>query len=638
MPMSRRALAALLTLVLLPVLAYGLILALAARPAESQNVPVLASPNVEFKATVPGTVAISGVFSRSAPYFYVSGVDSLSVIDVSDPTAPKLVGKLQDAIFENEAMTLGERVVNGKIQRFVLIGVDYVQASASIADRSHVGGKRLVVVDVTDPTAPKIIGITPDTGPGAATTSTHTVACMDPACATAYSAGTAGKFSIFDLTDLTKPVQVGTAASPAAGPNAAFANGAGHHWNVDGAGIAFHAGSGGTAAFDISDPRAPKALQATDPNGTKTPYNDFIHHNVQRPNARAFSPGRPPSVVNGNVALITEEDYLQDGQQLACDKAGTFQTWEIKDLDGAAYRAGNPKLEPNKGSMTPLDIINPPSEAGGGLSSPAGGFCSAHWFDYHQSGIVAEGYYQQGLRLIDTRNPRDLKQFGFFTAGGSEVWDAYWAPQRNPDGTAIPGKKSNIVYTVDAARGVDVFEVTNLPPDLPVSGDDGSRGAFPAPPETVAQATAPGTSDPGSGPGTAPGGPAPGGASAMSRPCGLPTSRIAKGSGLTRKALRLRGTARGDGCGITRVLVSIARVQGSGRRSCRFLRADGSFGAARDCDRTSYLPARGREAWSLTTKVKLPRGRYLIWSRAYDAAGHVERKARVRNHLATRLG
>jgi hypothetical protein len=40
-----------------------------------------------------------------------------------------------------------------------------------------------------------------------------------------------------------------------------------------------------------------------------------------------------------------------------------------------------------------------PVKFGDGLSTPIGGFCSAHWFDYHQSGIVAQGYYQQGPAL-----------------------------------------------------------------------------------------------------------------------------------------------------------------------------------------------------------------------------------------------
>ena len=490
MAISPRALGCLVALTILPLVLLA-VLTRGPATAGAQGTPVVASSNVSLVGAVPGTAAISGVFSRSAPYFYVSGLDTLSVIDVSDPKFPKLAGKLQNAIFENEAMTLGERIgADGKIQRFVLLGVDDIGTQVSVgpggAKFGRIGGRLLSIVDVTNPTSPRIIGDTPATGPDAITTSTHTVASMNASCSIAYTAGSDdNKFSVVDLSDLTKPKQIREVVSPAAHENPVFTSPAGHHWHVDGSGLAWHAGAGGTAAFDISDPTNPRLVNGTDANGRKSPYNDFIHHNVQRPNAPAFRKGAAPAVQNGNVALITEEDYANEGDEIECTKAGTFQTWEVPDLDAEAYRSRNPKSEPDKGTLRPLDTISAPVEGGGGLTTPAGGFCSAHWFDFHPSGIVALGNYQQGLRLIDVRNPRDLKQFGFFTGGATEVWDAYWAPQRDGKGAVVPGKRTNLVYTVDAVQGVGVFEVSNMPPDLPTAGDE-SRGTFPAPPSTVA--------------------------------------------------------------------------------------------------------------------------------------------------------
>jgi hypothetical protein len=101
-------------------------------------------------------------------------------------------------------------------------------------------------------------------------------------------------------------------------------------------------------------------------------------------------------------------------------------------------------------------------------------FCSAHWFDFHPSGIVAQGFYEGGLRLIDVRDATDIKEYGYVASGLSEVWDAYWVPQRNKNGVAGAGK-TNIVYTVDAVRGLDVYTV-DLPGtaasavDLPLLG------------------------------------------------------------------------------------------------------------------------------------------------------------------------
>ena len=503
MAISPRAIAALVALTLLPLAGF---LLFTGREADAQGTPIVASPNItKLGAGVPGTAAISGVFSRTAPYFYVSGADSLSVIDVSDPRAPKLAGKLVNAVFENEAMTLGERIgKDGKIQRFVLIGNDLGQASVGPGGikLGRAEGLQLIIADVTNPSDPRIVGMTPETGPDAVTTSTHTVACMNASCSLAYTAGRENqKFSILDLSDLSKPREIKTVVSPAEDTNPVFGGKAGHHWNIDGTGTAWHVGSGGAAAWDISDPLNPKLINGTDANGRRRPYNDFIQHNSQRPNARAFAQGKPLGVQNGNVLLITEEDYAnpydQANTEVDCKNAGTFQTWEIPDMDAARYRAANPKFEADKGTVRVLDTISAPLEGAGGLSTPVGGFCSAHWFDFHPSGIVALGNYQQGLRLIDVRNPKDLNQFGYFTGGATEVWDAYWAPQRDAKGVVVPGRKTNIVYTVDVVQGVGVFEVSNLPPDLPVTGDDGARGTFPTnTPSTVAadqarQGTAP---------------------------------------------------------------------------------------------------------------------------------------------------
>ncbi len=431
------------------------------------SVPVATSPNVRLVTSVPETDAIAGVFAKSAPYFYVSSLDSISVLDVSDPLKPRLTGTLANIVFENEAMNYGEQKVDGQVQRFVLVGADFVEYSPT--DPDHVGrSNEVMVVDVTDPANPRIRSRVKTT------TNTHTVSCINETdCRYAYTSGSRGVFSVVDLTDLDAPRELKVLQSPAAKPNDVFTRGAGHKWNFDDAGYGFHTGSGGTAIFDVNDPANPVPVEGTNEFGTDntspetetTGWNNFIHHNSYRPNAAKFVAGAAPSVANGNVAFVTEEDYFNDGEELACDQAGTFQSWHIPTLDGAAYRAANPTLEPDKGHMAPLDKINPVM-LGDGLSAPVGGFCSAHWFDYHQSGIVAIGFYQQGLRFIDTRNPADLQAYGHFTTGVSEVWDAYWVPERNAKGVAT-GRKTNIVYSVDFVRGIDVLTV-----DLPGTTTD----------------------------------------------------------------------------------------------------------------------------------------------------------------------
>ncbi len=416
------------------------------------SVPVISTPNIRHVTNVPDTAGISGVFAHSAPYFYLSSTDSITVYDVSNPVRPRITGVLPNVVFENEAMNYGEkkRKSDGTIERFVLVGVDLVEVSPTVPD--HIGtSNEVMVVDVTDPTHPYIRSRV------ATQTNTHTVTCIRATdCRYAYTAGRNGKFSIVDLSNLDAPREVGVFDSPAAGPNPAFSSGAGHKWNFDDAGYGTHTGSGGSAVFDVSDPTSPQLVATTDAHGVQGPWNDFIHHNSLRPNATKFRAGQAPSVAKGNVLLVTEEDY----ENTDCATAGSFQTWQVGSLDGT------------RGTLTPLDRINP-VDLGEGVSAPQMAFCSSHWFDYHPSGIVAAGFYEGGLRLLDVRDPRDIKEYGYVASGLSEVWDAYWAPARNKNGVATTGK-TNIVSTVDAVRGLDVYTV-----DLPGSAPSGTLlGSF----------------------------------------------------------------------------------------------------------------------------------------------------------------
>ncbi len=421
--------------------------ALAALPA----VPPLTSGNVKFLGNFPETQAISGDFSIATEHFYVSSADTISVFDVSDPANPQLTGTTANFVFENEAMNYGQQRVPGKpLRQFVLVGVDLYQASTSDPQHVNLGrGKELILVDVTDPANPHI------RSRAAATSSTHTVACIQRTnCTYAYSAGSRGFYSIFDLRDWNNPVEVDSDPntdgvqgfeSPALAPNGDFTRGAGHKWNFVGNDIAYHTGSAGTAAFDVSRPRHPKLLTTTNDAALTTPWNDFIHHNSWQPHVFQFRPGTRASLANGNVLLITEEDY----EETDCSIAGSFQTWRVGSL-----------ARPN--AITPLDRVEL-TDLGGPAEgvTPQGAFCSAHWFDYHQTGIVAIGYYNGGTRFLDVRDPKNIKPFGF-AQGGGEVWDSYWVPKRDAQGKALRDK-TNLAYSVDIVRGLDVYRVTNMP-------------------------------------------------------------------------------------------------------------------------------------------------------------------------------
>ncbi len=436
----------------------------------------LISGNVSHLGSRPGTLGISGCFMKTAPLIVTSGLESVTVWNVSNGTSPTRVGVMPNALFENEAMNCGERrTADGDRRRFVLIGIDLFNAAIDKNGISHTngGGNELVLVEVTDPTQPHVLSSVP------ATTSTHTVACVQETdCRFAYSAGDSGTgtFSIFDLRRLGRPTEVDSNPSrngvqPFRSPTA------GHKWNFDAAGVGTHTGFDGSSMWDVDRPRHPRLLATTgraggagDADGADG-YNDFIHHNSFRPNAAAFRPNRAPALRNGNVLLVTEEDY----EQTDCTQAGSFQTWHVRRLDG------------RPGGIVPLDKVE--LDDLGNFPLPQGAFCSAHWFDYRPGGIVAIGFYGGGTQLVDVHDPERIKPYGYAHWFASEVWDAMWLPTYDARGRQT-GRTSNVVYAIDLARGLDVYSVDVpgrvgiLPtgtgaPDRTL-GDVASAGAAPA--------------------------------------------------------------------------------------------------------------------------------------------------------------
>ena len=307
------------------------------------NVPLAMSPNVTLHSSFPETTAISGEFARTGEYFYVSSADSITVFDTTDQRRPKLVGYLGNLVFENEAMSYGERVRRRR-------------AAALRARRQRSLGRRGRPAHRPRPRPPR--RRRGDRG------RRHRPARPARALAHAGERGGRGQHQHAHRPVPDRGLRLrlhgGRARGvldrrharprpPAPGQDRAvdrvgavpvFTSGAGHYWDFDAKGIGWHTGSGGAAAFDVSDPLNPRRLNGTDAHGTQTPWNDFIHHNSMRPNAGRFQPGRAPRLSRGNVLLVTEEDYANDGDELVCDKAGTFQTWEVPDLAGGADRSG----------------------------------------------------------------------------------------------------------------------------------------------------------------------------------------------------------------------------------------------------------------------------------------------------------
>ncbi len=403
-------------------LTFVLLFLLLLRPAETRadgEIPIVGgdlpfiSDNIQLLGTIPLKGAIGATFRNNQ--MYVTGIEGLSTFDISDPTLPLLTSFTPLPHFENEDVSIGGNLL-------------------LIANDGSTTAGILYVFDISEPAMPRLLSALPTGGdPLLNTTPSHTVTCL-PGCRYAYLAGTSQGIAIVDLTIPALPRLAGTFQPPITGW-------ATHDVEIDGQGLAWIVGAQGTAAYDVRNPLAPVLVAQTDAAATSGPLNDFIHHNAARPERVLPSGKRVP----GKVILLTEEDYARP----TCEGAGSFQTWQIQGELSALTPAQLTNLDSWSTELEELTRLEG--------KSPATILCSAHYFD-ERGGLVAQGWYEQGTRILDVRNPADIKQVGYFVMPVTETWAAYWAPT-DPAG--------EIVYSVDLARGIDILHIERPAPESP---------------------------------------------------------------------------------------------------------------------------------------------------------------------------
>ena len=148
---------------------------------------------------------------------------------------------------------------------------------------------------------------------------------------------------------------------------------------------------------------------------------------AQAPAARKQPRRRRPT--RNDVLLGTEENIVSD-----CKTSGRFV-----DLRPARHlrRRGLPRhredAAPHEGARH-VDARGP-----GGRT----GCDSSHYFTSRGDGITANAFYTQGVRFLDTSDPTDIRQVGYFVNADSNTWAAYW--------------HKGYVFVADFRRGVDVL-------------------------------------------------------------------------------------------------------------------------------------------------------------------------------------
>jgi len=376
----------------------------------------LSSPNVELVTTVPGTYI---GMRKVGTHLVATGTDGFSTYDISNPASPKPLAVLPIAHFENEDVSADSRVA--------VISNDRLKGS---------NGGVLYVVDVRDMAKPTLastlslaIAAPNDTerGPG------HIANCVAPGpnpCTTLWLTG-GHRIWVVDLKDMKAPKLLGGFDSDASRGSTGFGTpgklrtGATHDVERDRTGTLWVTGSGGVFGYRLTaNPLKPALVTGSGKQGLDPAVNDFILHNSKR-------------AASGTL-LVTEEDYIdqQETPPGGCRGQGKFQTWDVR---GTSVKKPLALLDQWKTEVSGTPFLS-------GNKAPVTANCSSHWFT-ESKGIAAVGWYEQGTRLLDVRNPVNIKQIGYWLPPNAVTWGAYWITD-------------DLVYTADVGRGIDVLRVT----------------------------------------------------------------------------------------------------------------------------------------------------------------------------------
>jgi hypothetical protein len=382
----------------------------AALPAAAQvaEPPLANSSNVQLLDHIPGSAA---GMNFKGHYAYVTGWAGVTVLDISNAAQPRLAGALPLPHFENEDVDLCGNTL-------IVVNDREVEDLGSI----------LYVVSIANPTTPTIQAVLPLGLTGSGRGSGHIANFVKSDCSQLWVDG--GELvEVVDLTVPSAPRSLGKFESAASlSPDFKVS----HDTELDkSTGTVWNVGGGGAAGYQLtSNPLKPKLLGTTGTAGRNpSPYNDFILHNSQR---------------RGKTLLVTEEDYIDTSETPpgGCRGQGKFETWDLSGLSkGAIKPLGTWETELN-GMFTSGAIDS---------KAPVTVNCSSHWFDA-KNGIAAVGWYEQGIRFLDYRDPRNITQVGYYIPANGSTWAAYWSPT-DPRG--------EIAYTADAYRGVDVVKIND---------------------------------------------------------------------------------------------------------------------------------------------------------------------------------
>ena len=367
-----------------------------------------ASGDLDYVDTIPFEAATGIDAVRHGSYLYTTTWRSFSIYDVSDPLDPELLSQTPvpgQLINENPE-------TNGEI---LLLSNDTV-------------GLSLDIYDVTDKTAPELIGTFEDT------LANHMWTCVFD-CRYAYG----GRGSILDLADPTQPEVVGLWTD--------LKRPRGFHAIDEIAPGLVLTGSNPILYLDArDDPENPVLLTELDPKTTR-PDRPYV---IIGPAAESL-PARVawPLEGEGRHLLVTMETPFSG----ECDEeSGTFLSYDTDGWDRPGFEG--------------FELMDEYAVTGNGLpsegSAPVNAFgCGAYGLHVHPSharnGLVATTWFEHGTRVLRVGADGTFTDAGGFVGLAGNAVRPLWM-------------SDEILYVVDAARGIDI---------LRFRGEDRRHRSFP---------------------------------------------------------------------------------------------------------------------------------------------------------------
>jgi len=425
--------------------------------------------NVEFVGHIGGqtyAVAVQG------KYAYIGEGYSVTVLDISDPASPTVVGRtpLLPGVVQGIAVTGGHAYVANDSGGLRVIDVStpsnptevsacqmgVAQDVAAVGNYAYViAGGDLQVVDVSDLANPTRVGFY-DT-PGQA----HSVAV---AGSYAYIAARSGGLRVVDISDPTTPTEVGFYDTPKSAIDVAVAGSYAYVTDYDYDGSCLH-------VVDISVPSNPTRTGFRCDSWQQA-YNVAVAGNyayVLAFGLRVVDVSRPtnPREVGfyargtGDVAVAGDYAYVGDyyGGLGVVDvsvpsnptKLGLYDTlWEGEEI----AVSGDYAYVADGGNLRVVDVSAPSNPmAVGFYQMPAQKIAVAEDYAYVMAGVY-------GLRVVDVSDPIAPKEVGFYET------------PRGANGLAVAGQYAYVAHQ----GGLSVVDISDPTSPMEVGSCDAGWG------------------------------------------------------------------------------------------------------------------------------------------------------------------